>query len=366
MAALTGDKYIRLVTALLLAFALATVAFAVPARAADDSNSGQLTPAPTLSPQQLSSVLSALGQGGNDTQFQNLLSQFQSQVSSGNYSGAAPTLGQLQGLSSSQQGASSQSLNALLQALSVGSNGASVNSSKLSSLLTPGSGGTAESQQRLSVDMRALANLLQYANSTLASQLLQNSSLLSQAAFQGANGVSLGAAPVSLPKVSGFPGFGVPSVGAPSLSVGTPSGGLPTIPPIAFLIPLLVTGAAATLLLSRRRLVRLVGPQSVPGMVPQASSVEGAEAIRPPPDPRGRIEFYFQKAVRLMARRGVRKLDHETHREFSVKCEPTPQAQHVGTISSLYERAKFSGQVVGGQEADLAARSLHAMDKEER
>jgi len=85
-----------------------------------------------------------------------------------------------------------------------------------------------------------------------------------------------------------------------------------------------------------------------------------------PTDPRKRIEFYFGKAVRLMARRGVTKSESETHREFSSKCEGTPEREQVGTISSLYEKAKFSGQEVGGSDAYLAASSYLAMEKEKR
>ena len=42
--------------------------------------------------------MSALSQGTNSTQIQQLLSQFQSQMNSGNYQGAASTLVELKGL----------------------------------------------------------------------------------------------------------------------------------------------------------------------------------------------------------------------------------------------------------------------------
>lgn len=337
-----------------------------PAHAADDSNAGQLAQAPTVNPAQLGSTLGTLAQGANDTQLQQLLSQFQSQLGSGNESGASSTLGQLQNFSASQPGTVSPSLNALLNSLSVGSNGASVNSSLLASLLTSGS--KSESTQRLSVDMKSLAGLMQYVNPTLASELLQNSSLLSQSAFSGNNGASLGGAPVAAPGLSGLPGLSLPSAGAPSLSVGTPSGRLPSVPLIAFVIPLVVAGSAAALFFSRGRMVRLIGSQSLPGMALARGESAGDErevgAI--PSDPRRRIEFYFGKAVRLMGRRGVPKLESETHREFSAKCEGTLERPHVGTISSLYEKAKFSGQEVGSPEADLAASEFFAMGKEDR
>lgn len=341
----------------------ATWAFVPPAHAADDSNAGQLTQTSTLNSQQLGATLSALAQGSNDTQIQSLVSQFNSQIQSGNYSGAAPTLSQLQGLSSQQNG-SSLSLNALLQSLSVGSDGASVNSTELAGLLRSGSTTTDQSQQSLSTDMRSLASLLQYVNSTLASQLLQNSSLLSKNALGGA-GASLGGAPVSLPGVSSLPSVGLPSVGAPG-SIGAPVGGPPALSLDSFLIPLIAAVAVVSLYLSRGRLSRLPGSKSLAGFARLRGSGEEAEGGVVPSDPRGRIEFYFAHAVRTMARRGLLKKGSETHREFSLKCEGAPERPHVAALSSLYEKAKFSGQDVGSPEADLAASEFVAMGKEGR
>jgi len=350
-----------LVTAFLLSFG----SIALPAHAADDSNAGQLTPVPTVTPQQLSSALSTLGQGTNSTQMQQLLSQFQSELNSGNYNGAASTLVQLQDLSNSNPGSASPALNALLQSLSVGSNGASVNANTLASLLSAasssGSGTSAGSAQTLSVDMASLASLMQYANSTMASELLQNSSLLSQSAFSG-SGAPVASSPIALPGLSGFSHLSVPSIGTPSLSIGSPSGGLPDIPLTAFIVPLVAAAGIAAIFLSRGRIARIVGTQSLPGMTFLRGSA--TEEVGPvPSDPRAKIEFYFHKAVRLMARRGVTKLESETHREFSSKCEEAPERPQVATISSLYEKAKFSGQDVGGTDATLAAASFAAMEE---
>jgi hypothetical protein len=360
-----------LVLPLLAAFVLvASVgALAVPAHAADDSNAGQLAQVPPVSTAQLGSTLGTLAQGNDDAQLQQLLSQFQSQLSAGNYSAASSTLGKLQNLSAGQPASVSPSLGALLNSLSVGSNGATVNSGTLASLLTSGSGAgsSSESAQQLSGDMQSLAGLMQYANSTLASELLQNSSLLSQSAF-GSGGVSAGGAPVALPGLSGLSHISVPSVGAPSLSVGTPTGNIPAIPLTSLVIPLALAAIVAALYFSRGRVVRLIGSQSLPGMpLLRGAKEEGAKEVGAiPADPRGRIEFYFGKAVRLMGRRGVPKLGSETHREFSSKCEGTAEQPHVSTISSLYEKAKFSGQEVGTPEADLAASEFFAMSKEEK
>jgi hypothetical protein len=365
----TAEPGARRTVALSLAAALLLIScagsLAVPAHAADDSNAGQLAQVPTVTPQQLGTALSTLEQGNNDSQIQQLLSQFQTEINSGDYSGAASTLVQLQGLSASSPDVP-PALNALIQSLSVGPGGATVNANTLSSLLSSSSASStsAESQQDLSVDMQSLASLMQYANSTLASQLLQSSDFLSQSAF-GGSAASGGTPPIALPGASGFSGLSMPSIGTPSFSVGTPSGGVPTIPLAALAATLVALLAVAALYLTRGRIVRLVGSQSLPGIpVLRAKKVEEVGPV--PADARGRIEYYFGRAVGLMSRRGVPKLDSETHREFSNKCVPAPEAQHVGTISSLYEKAKFSGQEVGSADANLAASSFTAMENQER
>jgi len=337
---------------------------AVPAHAADDSNAGQLTQTPTVTPQQLNEALSALAQGSNDTQVQQLMTQLQSQLAGGNYGGAASTLVDLKGLG--QQGRVPPSLNALLQSLSVGPNGATIDAKTLANLLRANQGTSSGSQQKLSVDMATLANLMQYVNATMASQLLQNSQLLNQNAFAGGGGQSGGGPPIAMPGLSSLPGLSIPPVGGPSLSVGGPSGGLPAIPLTEFAIPLLVVAAVAGLFLSRGRVIRLIGTQSLPGMALLRRGRDEGDSGVVPTDPRRRIEYYFGRAVRVMGRRGVPKLDFETHREFSSKCETTPERPQVGTISTLYEKAKFSGQEVGAPDADTAASAYYAMGREEK
>jgi len=351
------------VAALAAIFVLVSLTFSsVPVHAADDSNGGQLGQVPTLSAQQLNSAITALSQGQATGQLQQLLSQFQSQMSAGNYSAAASTLGTLQGLSSSDPGSVPPSLNALLQSLSVGDNGASVDGSTLESQLSAASN-SGESPQRLSSDMASLASLMQYANSTLASELLQNSTLFSQSAFTGAGG-SLGTAPVSLPGVSGFSGMSVPSVGAPSLGVRGISAGVPNVPLDAFILPMVLVAAAVGLYYSRGRIAKVAGSGRLPSIPFLRRSAASPETAGPVPgDPKSKIEYYFGRAVALMGRRGVPKLEWETHREFSTKCEPEPENPHMSTISGLYERAKFSGEEVSGSDASLAASSFSSMEK---
>jgi len=338
----------------ILSFILSAGLVALPARAADDSNSGQLTPSPTVNPQDLNAALSSLAQGTNDSQMQQLLSQFQSELNSGDLNSASSTLLQLQGLSNSQ-GGSSPALNALLNSLTIGDNGASINANTLASILNSTSSSSSESPQRLSVDMQTLASLMQLASPTLASQLLQDSSSLSQSAF-GASAKS-GGGSISFPGLSGFSGLSVPSVGTPSVGGGG-GFGIPSVSPEMLAFPAITIGAVAAVYLSRKRLARLMSVQRMPG-VPLArnSGVETAP-LKAPSDPRGRIEFYFWKTVRVMDRRGVPKTDSETHREFASKVSSRPEEPDVRTISSLYEKAKFSGQGVGNPDADAARSAL--------
>jgi hypothetical protein len=369
---------------LIAVFLLLTIfgSLALPVHAADDSNSGPLTQVPTLNPQQLSSALGTLSQGTNSTQLQQLISLFQSEMDAGNYAAASSTLVQLKGLSADQD--NSQALNALLQSLSVGSNGASVNGTMLASLLSAASsppyqtGSSSQSKQTVSFDMLSLANLLQYVNGTLASELLQKEGLGGN--LGGSNSTAAGKTglvPSNLPGLSGFSGLSMPSLDAPSLSVATPSTSVSALPLAEIAIPLFTVAAAVALFYSRARIMtRLPGGQNLLGASPGAPRgyggegnnndlAAGAAAAGAPTDPRAKIEFYFGKAVKLMARRGVPKPDSETAREFTARCEGSPERPQVSTISSLYEKAKFSGQDVGGPEANLAATSFHAMEREE-
>ncbi len=356
----------RLAVSLLALALLFSGLLALPARAADDSNSGQLAQTPPVSAQDLNSALNSLAQGTNDTQLQQELSQLEAQMSSGNYSRAASTLISLQNLANTDS-STPDSLRALLQSLSIGGSGASINPNTLASILSQKPYGSSnESPQKLSVDMQTLANLMKNVDPSFATSLLQNSTLLSQSAFGGAGGLG-GGGQVPLPGASSFGGLPIPSVGAPSLSVGGPGASLPAVSPGEFAVPLLVALAAVALYVSRNRVAALVGSQDLPGLSRlRTLRAEDASDFVIPSDPRRRIEFYFGRAVRLMGRRGVPKPDHETHREFTSRVDARPEEPQVKTISSLYEKAKFSGQEVGSPDADRAAAAYSQMGAEDR
>ena len=66
------------------------------------------------------------------------------------------------------------------------------------------------------------------------------------------------------------------------------------------------------------------------------------------------VVYYFRRTVAAMGKKGVTKLHFETHREFSTKCTPWPEAKPVGQVSSIYEKAMFSGREVTRTDVDEA------------
>jgi len=325
---------------------------AVPAHAADDTNSAPLTQGSTVSPQALSSALSQLAQGTNDTQLQGLINQLDTQLESGNYGSAASTLLELQGYSNNNS--VPDSLKALLQSLSINGDGASIDPTLLSKLLGTNSGGAAdlanENPNKMSLDLSSLANLLQGVDPSLASQLLQQSTSLAGAGAISANSPGQIVTPPGIPNLA----IAAPSLAAPSLPMSGPAA-VPLVSPTSLVLPLAVLLAVVALFLSRKSLAKLAGKQALPG-VSLASDEEEPMII--PGEPRRRIAFYFAKTVSVMGRRGVTKMKYETHREFYQKLDERAEKPYVGTISTLYEKAKFSGQEVTQAEADQAARAF--------
>ncbi|MGH2639479.1 MAG: DUF4129 domain-containing protein [Rhabdochlamydiaceae bacterium] len=328
--------------------------------AADDSNSGQLAQSQTLNSQQLSSTLGNLTQGLNNTQVNQLVNQFQSQLNSGNNAGASSTLQQLQSTLQTQSGSKGvpDSLNALLQSLSAGPNGFSINPGLLSGLLgldSPNglpSNMSNMSPQSASASLEALSYLLQKVNPTLAQQLLSSASAIEQ---------SLGANP-SLPHPGSLPTghLSTPGIKPPTLSSPTTLNKLPSINATTLAFPAIFIAAAIAIFLSRYKLASAIGRQITPG---ESKPLDMTTMKYDPSDPRSRILYAFHKAVGAMRRKGFEKYIFESHREFAAKCRPSAEAPHVSIISTLYEKAKFSGRQVSTSEADQASQELSAVEQ---
>lgn len=326
-------------------------------RAADDSNSQNLNQSPTLNPQQLANALQSLSNGLNDPNLQQLLNKFDAQIKAGDFNGASSTLLQLRSATGSDPNAS-VALNSLLQSLMVGPNGVTVDSNLLSFLLganTPNANGVPSEMQRespaqIAVDLNTLANLLQYVDPNLVSSLLE-----------GASGGSLGGG-YGVPSnytgsIPGLPGF--PTIRPPALTSPI-AGAIPGLSSFGIALPLAILGVVFALFFYRSRLRGVLGSK-IPGVAP--TKHEESEPWLDPQNPRDRVILSFRRALAVMRGRGVPRLRNETHREFSSKCSDRPEGSHVGTISTLYEKARFSGQEVGGSEASLAESEAGALEK---
>jgi len=326
---------------------------ALPVLAADDSNSMNFRTNGAISNQQISTAISTLSQNLTDPALKQSLSQLASQLNSGNTAGAASTLATLQTDANNDPQASA-GLKALLQSLSVGQNGLSLNSSKLASQL--GVGGSPlrlpnslanESPQQLTLDLSTLATLLQGVDPALAAQMLN----MLQLGGSGAN--------VSLPgsvNVGGLkvPGMSVPSVNLPT--VGAPS----SFDPIVLLVPFAVV-IAAGIYVFRGRLLTLFGKQTMPS----ASAVmedEGLFHVTDPNDRRQSVYFSFSRAVQIMRARGVPKKVSETHREFSAKTVGRPEGEAVRTVSEAYEKARFTKLEVEDSDVANARTAVDALE----
>ncbi len=293
--------------------------------------------------------MNSLAQGLNDPNLSQELNKLNSQLSSGNNNAAASTLVQLKADAQNSPGAS-DALKALLQSMSIGSNGASIDSNLLSTLLglnnmspngVPG-GLRNESPSQVSVDLNTIANLLKGVDPNLAAKLINDANQLGL----GSGGLSLG-------------NLRPPPITYPSITSG--QGALPTLSPQELLLPAVLIAAVVAVYFSRNRMLRVLGTQALP--ITAEAEDDGSYPGLNPHDPRHRIIILFGRAVQIMRSKGVPKLRSETHREFSSKCEARSEAQHVTRVSQLYEMAKFSALVMKSQDADDAQREVDMLEK---
>ena len=326
---------------------------AIPVLAADDSNSMNFRTNGTISNQQISTALATLSQNSTDPAFAQSLNQFVSQLNNGNTAGAASTLVTLQSDANSDPQASA-GLKALLQSLSVGQNGLSLDSNKLASQL--GVGGSPlrlpntlanESPQQLTVDLNTLATLLQGVNPTLAAQMLN----MLQLGGGGAN--------ISLPGSANLGGLKVPGVSVPSLSLPT-VGASSSFDPILLLLPLAFV-IVAGIYVFRGRLLALFGRQATPSAAAVMED-EGLFHVTDSNDRRQSVYFSFSRAIQIMRTKGVPKKVSETHREFTAKTRGRPEGEAVRTVSEAYEKARFTRLEVDESDVTNARSAVNALE----
>jgi hypothetical protein len=349
--------------------------------AADDSNSGDFSPGnstilpgggssnpsppqtkPNPGDQNLATGLQNLNQGVNNTDVNKLVQDLQNH----NYTSAQSTIDKLkQQLGNPNSPAVSglpAGLKDVIQSTSCTTAGCSVDWNSVSNMVQPSStdetgvpqGLSGTSPASAASQLTALSTMTANSNPDLsflfgsdASQILQllNSSSSNPSPFPGIPPPL----PITAPSIGSLPPL---SGSAGALGVAPQAlGGLPNIfpgigsPSGLVLIPIVVilSGIVAVLVLRKKSVVgllkkRTLGGLEVGGPTPQANF--------DPENPRHAIILSFRRAVGLMLGRGVPKMTFETHREFSTKCETRPEKPYVGRISSIYERAVFSGRIV--------------------
>lgn len=360
--------------------------------AADDSNSGDFSANPTPPPgggstspppskpnpddQSLATGLQKLNQGSNNTDVNKLIHELQN----GNYTAAQSSIDKLKTqLGNPNSPAVSQlptGLKDLLQSTSCTTAGCSVDWTNVSNMVQPYStdrtgvpqGFASTNPASAASQLGALSTMSQHADPGLsllfgseARQILQY--LESQPSdytgpFQGLPPAPPLPSPSigSIPPVTGTAGaFGVaPRAlgGLPNIfsGIGSPNG-LVLIPIIA-----IATGLAALVVFRKKSVVGLLKRRTLGvlgldgGLTPSANF--------DPESPRHAIILSFRRAVGLMLGRGVLKMSFETHREFSTKCETRPERPYVGRISSIYERAVFSGRKVNQTHVEDARKQV--------
>jgi hypothetical protein len=184
---------------------------------------------------------------------------------------------------------------------------------------------------------------------SLANQLFNQADQLSQTQTTG-----------NIPQQVGGATIPTPSIKTPAINIHPPSS-MPTLNAEDIALPWMIIAAIAVLYFGRKRFSGLLGRQRLPTYESDydVSSFEGLD----PNNPRHRIFAAFSRMVGVMHLRGVTKLSSETHREFSAKCDPRPEKEHVGTISSLYEIARFSKREVTESEALQAESEIGKIEK---
>ena len=329
-------------------------------------------------------------------QFLQLINQFETEAHAGQNIQAGQTLAQLQQylqtpemqqFLSTPQGKQliSPALLSLLPSMIDTSNGFSVDPAMLQQYMgvfnSEGipTGWSGDSPFRDAKDIGILGDLMSNIDPKTGLSLLQDSNLLNgeigsglfgkiPPGFGGLGGLGgLGGQNLGIPAIPKVPNpfgnlpggsLGHPSLpGVPSIpTVASSVPGVPSIPPTAGqpTLPIIIAGlagAAAVLFIFRKRLGML--GRRITSTTLKTKPVKPGTGLNLQ-NPRDLIIYYFRKAVATMSKRGFPRLDPETHREFSEKCSPRPEAPPVKNISVLYEKAMFSGRDVTMPEADDA------------
>ncbi len=360
---------------LLLHLTVLIILFALPqtVAASDDANSGGLTTIPTSPPSthyipsvnatKTIDAIDKLSQGSNAALPNSLLDQLKKDVQSGNNTDAAETIRQLQSYVTSSNGTKvSPALKDLVQSLTVQQSGVTVDPTVLKSLLgDPNQEGvpsnlTGMDPAMVAKDLLTLANLLSGIDRSTASSFAQDSQQIEETLR--ALDPSTPSGVVSIPppppiSVSGLNSGGltpqVPQV-SPRVGAGFQPG---QIDPV-FILPVIVAVSLGAFLALRRsspvdRSLRTTSHGREDDEKPERSETDLNFGSA-----REMVVFYFRRAIAAMLKKGIPKFHFETHREFSAKCVSRPEAEPIGQVASLYEKAMFSGREVTQSDVNAA------------
>ena len=322
-------------------------------RASDDSNNGQLTPTPQIEGQ-LFNTISQLSQNINDSHLKQLIKEFENQVNTGGNISAATTLAEIQSYINSNRLSIPGSLYSLLNSLYISNNQLYLNQTLLSQLLgllrldqngVP-SGLANENPAQASIDLQAIGSFLSYIDPRLAAEIFNIAAGIQVSPTQERPTQSqyVQAAP-SLPQLNNIP--------------ISPIELKPLIPSSLayFFIPILII--PIMLLLFRKKMLPLLGEQKIPDDI----FVNNIDVIKHPSTNREKIIHIFQKSLRFISLKGIKKMVHETHREFSQRISGNKFSSEFSTISNLYEKAKFSGSEIKFEDVLEAERSYQRLER---
>jgi hypothetical protein len=314
-------------------------------------------------------TLDKVSEGVTDLRYNQLKTQLENQLRNGDNVGAQQTLGFLKNyVDTGQLAGMTPAVQDLVKSLELSPAGLGVNSQTLKNLVGPAGldgmpAGLSGMDTGLAAnDLQAFSGLLKNADPGTAGEFANFAAQLTD--FGGITGGAnhLPKTPaISLPKTSGISGIGsgLSSFHLPMFSPGTPTLLNGVGDPILVLVLIVVLASSISLLVLHKKGYLVMMRKRVAPFLAKIGGKAGGSGMR---SPRDTVIHYFGETVSTMNTRGVPRLRYETHREFSSKCSPRPEAPPVSGISTLYEKAMFSGQEVTQPDADEAQQHAHIVE----
>jgi uncharacterized protein DUF4129 len=303
---------------------------------------------------------------------QSLIDQLKNDIQTGNNSDAQQLVQQLQSDVGSSQGSGiSPTLKDLTQSLTMGQNGLSVDPSILKSLIgDPNQDGvptglTGMNPVQAAGDLSSLSNLMKGIDPSQALSLAQDSQQL-QDVVSALGGGTGGTGPIPSPppiNINGLTGGSNPVSKLPSVPLRVGGGfQLASMNPI-IIGPVIIAILGLAILIWKRSALARWAKRITPSTPKKLGRLEKPDAGLDLRSPRDLVIYYFRKAIAAMQRRGVPREIFETHREFADKVSPRPEGQPVGHVSTLYEKAMFSGREVTETDAEEAKENSLLVEK---